>query len=508
MTASTRARRSVAEDASTPAVHLDVEAGDPARSTARGARWLATNGIVVKAAHTVVLLTLAAVLTPSALGLVALGSLVANVAAILGTLGTASALVHLDGSTARAERAARTALSLGLVTSSALAALIWVAAPHLAASLRADDGGAAVIRGLTVVLPCLAVAGVTTELLRRRLAFARRIVPDTVSAVVGAVVAILLVTQGVGVMALVAGQVTQAVLMMLLAWVVHRPVLPGWDRGDARALVAFGAPFSGAHLLEVVQLNLDYLLVARVLGALALGHYSLSYRIANMPYLMVAVVVTGAAFPFLCRTRGHERARAAEVSLAVTFSLMLPACVLLALLADDLLLLGPEWAPATPVLALLAAYALLLACLQVCLTVLNAAGRPAVAMGVRLTHLLVLALTLLLVVDRGITVVALAQVVVVAMVSVPALVLVRRAVPGTSGARLAGDVRPALVATVVMAGVVLALQAVGPDPGTDPRWLGATLLLAGLVFLSVLRAVGADAWRSALGLLRRREVLA
>ena len=66
------------------------------------------------------------------------------------------------------------------------------------------------IRGLTVVLPCLAVAGVTTELLRRRLAIARRIVPDTVSAVVGAVVAIGLVTQGVGVMALVAGQVTQA----------------------------------------------------------------------------------------------------------------------------------------------------------------------------------------------------------------------------------------------------------------------------------------------------------
>ena len=502
MTASTRARTSPAP--ATP----HHPAHDPAGSTARGALWLATNGIVVKAAHTVVLLTLAALLTPSALGLVALGSLVANVAAILGTFGTASALVHLEGSTQRVDRAARTALSLGLVTSSVLAALLWATAPLLASSLRADDGGAAVIRGLTVVLPCLAVAGVTTELLRRRLAFARRIVPDTVSAVVGAVVAIALVAQGVGVMALVAGQVTQAVLMMLLAWVVHRPVLPGWDGADARALVSFGAPFSGAHLLEVVQLNLDYLLVARVLGALALGHYSLSYRIANMPYLTVAVVVTGAAFPYLCRARGADRARAAEVALAVTFSLMLPACLLLALLADDLVLLGAEWAPATPVLLLLAGYALLLALLQVCLTVLNAAGRPGVALAVRLGHLVVLGVTLLVVVERGIVAVALVQVAVVAAVAVPALALARRAVPGTSAARLRADVRPALVASAAMALAVLGLRALDPVAGGGVAALAATTLVAVLVFLVVLRAVGADAWRAVLGLLRRREVLA
>nr|WP_276509703.1 oligosaccharide flippase family protein [Nocardioides marinisabuli] len=470
--------------------------------------WLATNGIVVKGAHTVVLLALAAALTPSALGLVALGTLVATVAAILGGLGTASALVHLPGSAADAQRAARTALTLGLVTSTLLAAGLWVAAPSLASALRAEAGGAAVIRGLTVVLPCLAVAAVTTELLRRRLAFARRIVPDTVSAVVGAVVAVLLVAQGVGVMALVAGQVVQALLMMVLVWAVHPPVLPGWDRADARALVSFGLPFSGAHLLEVVQLNLDYLLVARVLGALALGHYSLSYRVANMPYLMVAVVVTGAAFPYLCRAQGPLRARGVEVALAVTVSLMLPACVLLALVADDLVLLGPEWAPAAPVLVLLAGYALLLAVLQVGLTVLNAAGRPGHALGVRLLHLLVLALVLLAVVEAGIAAVALGQVVAVAAVGVPALWLARRSVPGTSAARLLADVRPALVATAAMALAVVALRSLGLGAAAGV-WAVALLAVAAVgVFLVVLRTVGPQTWRSARALLSRPEVLA
>lgn len=479
---------------------------DAGRSTARGALWLATNGIVVKGAHTVVLLSLAAALTPADLGLVALGSLVATVAAILGSLGAASALVHLPGSTAHAERAARTALSLGLLSSTALAAGLWVAAPYLASALRADDGGAGVIRGLTVVLPCLAVAGVTTELLRRRLAFARRIVPDTVAAVVGAVVATALVAQGVGVMALVAGQVVQAVLMMVLAWAVHPPVLPGWDRDHARALVSFGVPFSGAHLLEVVQLNLDYLLVARVLGAVALGHYSLSYRIANIPYLMVAVVVTGAVFPYLCRTRGVLRARAAEVALAVTLSLVLPACALLALVAPDLALLGPEWAPAAPVLVVLAGYTLLLAALQVCLTVLNAAGRPGRALGVRLLHLTLLGLVLLVVVDGGIGSVALGQVAAVAAVGAPALLLARRAVPGTSGARLLADLRPALLATAVMALVVAGLRWLGLDAGAGPGAVAAVVVLGVGAHVVVLRVSGAETYRAAAALLRRPEV--
>ena len=61
---------------------------------------------------------------------------------------------------------------VGVATGGLLAALPQGLCTWLAAALNARDGGAAVIRGLTVTLPCLAVAAVTNELLRRRLAFA------------------------------------------------------------------------------------------------------------------------------------------------------------------------------------------------------------------------------------------------------------------------------------------------------------------------------------------------
>ena len=94
-----------------PAAPEPAQPSAEAARTARGALWLATNGIVVKTSQTVVLLALAAMLAPSALGVVALGTLVANVSAVVTSLGTASALVYWRGDVLRA---ARTAVTVGV----------------------------------------------------------------------------------------------------------------------------------------------------------------------------------------------------------------------------------------------------------------------------------------------------------------------------------------------------------------------------------------------------------
>lgn len=442
--------------------------------TARGALWLASNGVVVKTSQTVVLLTLAAILAPSALGLVALGTLVANISVQISSLGTASALVYWRGDV---QRAARTAVTIGVGVGALLSTVLWFAAPWLAASLRADDGGAEVIRGLTVVLPFTAVAAVTNELLRRELRFLRRIIPDTVSSVTGAVVAIALVTQGHGVMALVVGQIVQATLTMLLSWVVHPPVRPGWNTQDARGLLSYGGPYAGAQLLEIIQLNVDYLIVARVLGAVALGQYSLGFRLAFMPYLMIVVVTAGAAFPYLCRVRGNELGRATVVVMTTTLTLVAPLCAGLALLSDHLTLLGDKWAPGVPVVAWLALYAVLLSIGQLVQTALNAAGRPGVAMVLRLSHLVLLLGTLLLVARHGITAVAIGQVGAATAVAMLALTLARLYVTGFSLGSLVVSLRPAAVGVVVMTAVVLVVR--GVLDYTDPSLPG--LLTVGAI---------------------------
>lgn len=460
---------------------------------ARGVVWLAANGVVVKTAQTVVLLSLAAMLAPSALGLVALGTLVANVAVQVSGLGTASALVYWRGDVLRA---ARTAATISVGCAAAISAALWVGAPWLASALGAADGGAAVIRGLTVVLPCTALAGVSYELLRRELRFLRRVIPDAVAAVVGAVVAIALVVQGSGVMALVAGQVVQAVLALLLAWCVHPPVLPGWDAEDARGLLSYGGPFAGTHLLELVQLNIDYVVVSAVLGTVALGQYSLAFRLAFMPYLMIVVVVTGAAFPYLCRVRGPELGRAVVSVTTVTTTLVAPLCLGIALVSDHLVVLGEKWSPAVPAAAWLAAYAALLSIGLLVQTAVNAAGRPVLALGLRLAHLVLLVGALLVVVDRGITVVAAAQTAVAAVVAALALGLARRTVSGFSLRDLAVALRPAALSALALAAAVLLVRALLGDLVPSP----ATLAL--------LAVTGLAAYTGPLWLLDRHRLLA
>ena len=69
----------------------------------------------------------------------------------------------------------------------------------------------------------------------------------------------------------------------------------------ARQLVRYGGYLSAADLVNLGLLNVDYIIVGHVLGPVALGYYSLAYRICFMPYLSIAVVVNGAVFPYYCR---------------------------------------------------------------------------------------------------------------------------------------------------------------------------------------------------------------
>lgn len=452
-----------------------VSAGGQA---ARGALWLGASAVVVKAAQTAVLLILAALLPPSALGLVAIGTLIATVAATLSQLGTSTALVYWRGDVGRA---ARTAVTVALVASLLVTAAVWALAPWLADTLRAGPDGTNVIRGLISVLPCVAISAVSLELLRRELAFLRRIIPDVVGAVIGASVAVVLALQGHGVAALVIGQIIQGVLTLLLAWMVGRPVLPGWRREDFRGLLSYGGHLTGGNFAQLALVNVDYLIVARVLGGFQLGQYSLAFRLAYLPYLNVAFVISGAAFPYLCRKRGPAIGRASERVSVLACTVFVPLCVGIAVLADQMMLLGHKWAPAVPVLRWLAVYAIVLSFVQVVQTSLNAHGLTRSTMGLRLLHLAALTAVLLLLAPHGIVAVAIGQVIAVVIAGGATLVLARRALPGWRLGRVGGQLAPSALGAAVMAAAVLVLQHVLPGPTvsvTNLVLLGAAGLLA------------------------------
>jgi O-antigen/teichoic acid export membrane protein len=437
----------------------DEPAPAAAGRAARGAIWLGLGAAVVKGAQTAVLLVVAALLAPSALGLLSLGALVMNIAQALGDIGAGLALVYWRGDP---RRAARTALTISAVTSTSITAVLWVTAPALGAALHAGPDATWVLRGLVSVLPCYGIAIVSQELLRRELAFVRRVVPDIVAALAGAVISIVLAARGHGLAGVVVGQIAQGVLTLLLVWVVGQVIRPGWNREDARRLLRYGRQMTAAGVLGLVLINVDYVLVSRVLGGTALGEYSLAYRLAYLPYVNIGYVISGAAFAYLCRVSGRANGLATQRVVTAAMTVMTPICLGLALFADQLRLLGDKWQPAVPVVRWLALYAVLLSLAQLIYTALNSIGRPGATTKLRLLHLASLVVLLVLLVHEGIVAVAVAQAVAGASAAVAGLVVGHRLVTGLRIARLARALLPLLVGAVAMVAVAMTLHATLP----------------------------------------------
>ena len=448
-----------------------------------GAAWLAIGAVASKGAQTLVLLVFAAVLSPDAFGVISLGAVLLNVTTVLADLGTSTALVHFRGD---AERAARTALTIALTVGCVLVLLVWLAAPGFADALQAGDLGTGVFRGIVLCVPFAAVAGVSGELLRRALDFRRRVLPDIAGNVVGAAVTIGALAVGEGAFSLVYGQVVQAIVVLLLFWAIRRPVRPGWSRADATSLVGYGAGLAGSGLLTLLMLNVDYVLVANRLGVHDLGVYSMAFRVAYMPYLLIAMVVGGAVFAHLCRLRGTAVWRATVDAARVLHAFVVPAYVGVIVLAPQLQLLGERWAAAVPALRWLAAYGLALSALELLLVALKAVGRTSDVLGLGALHVGMLLVLLGIYVDSGVTAVAVVQFAAGVATLAAAVVVTTSRLPGTEWGSLLRRLAPVAAAAAAMAAAGLALQRVLPWAQVSAPGLVLVALFSAATYASTL----------------------
>jgi len=274
--------------------------------------------------QTVVLLVLARALAPSEFGILAIAALTYNVLQAVNTLGIGDALTYLRD---QIEEASRTALTMLLVTGLLLMGATWAVAPQIASFFH-SPAATFVLRGFALAIPFDAAAQVPIGRLTRSLSFSRRAVTDTLPSVIGAVVTIAVVVAGYPLIGLVAGQIAGSVTNFAVATFLGPRCLPGWSTMVARRLLRYGAYLSAADVVNLGLLNVDYIIVGHVLGPVALGYYSLAYRICFMPYLSIAVVANGAVFPYYCRLPSTQaQARAAESTISVINALCVVALV-------------------------------------------------------------------------------------------------------------------------------------------------------------------------------------
>ncbi|WP_271601006.1 lipopolysaccharide biosynthesis protein [Bradyrhizobium sp. CCBAU 45384] len=336
-------------------VHEDAGPSPALRTkVASGVRWGLVVSILTQVGRVAFMLALMRLLGPRNFGIVGQAAVFIAIAQIFVHFGLAASIVQrptLD------HQEVGTAFWLNVAMGLILAAAMVLAAPLLASFFETHEL-AAVFRVLALSLVLKAMAIVPTALLTRNMRFAGIATAEITSTFTSGLIGVGAAAIGAGYWALVIQAVSLEALYLLM--IVHLNGLPEltWSTRTARRLWSFSSRIVGADLVNYASGNFDKILIAKFLGATALGLYSLAFRVLQLT-LGVMGQVGRVILPTFSRLQ-NDRERLTRTFLTVTESVSLavfPTMTLTILIAPAGVpaVLGHAWAEAIVPVQLVAA---------------------------------------------------------------------------------------------------------------------------------------------------------
>jgi O-antigen/teichoic acid export membrane protein len=297
---------------------------------------------------------LARIISPEAFGLVALAMPIIIFTSILAEAGLVTGLVRSDVAVAAESTAFWFTAAVGVACAGAVCLIAgpigWVAGqPHLTVILCALSPA--------LLLTCLTIT--PSARLQRTGAFGAFAAGELLSSLAAAAVALWTALHGWGAWSLVTQQLTLAGIRVVsnLGMSRFRPQLR-FDYGLLRPVLRLSTPLLGANMLAYLARSLDNLLIGLCIGAKPLGYYATAYQVVLIPEYVLGASVRTTTLPAIAQVASDRNAAAAiYVNALRTLSLLAaPAVVGCSLEAEPLvrLVLGPAWAPAAPLVAILA----------------------------------------------------------------------------------------------------------------------------------------------------------
>jgi len=322
----------------------------------RSSAWAVLGYGGTQALSLLTMLVLARVLVPEDFGVVALSLALLAVAQIAQESGLGAALIVHRGDLRRA--AACVAVFSPLVALGLYAAF-FVGAP-LAAHFFREPDLTAVLRVMALVLVFRGLAIMPLALLERAMRFGPITTIELTAGLAQAGTAIALALGGAGLWSMVAGQLVFGLTTAALAWVFSplRPSPREARRSTFVELTRYGRHVGAANLVNYANANSAGIVVGRVVGATALGYYTIAGRLASLPVSIIGNILGRGVFAAMAQVRDEPvRFRRIWLENVQRLSLLsVPAAIGLALVAEPLVLtlLGPDWRRAILPLQLLA----------------------------------------------------------------------------------------------------------------------------------------------------------
>jgi O-antigen/teichoic acid export membrane protein len=460
--------------------------------TVRGMAWAYGAYVGGRALVLISTVILARLLTPRDFGVIALALVFITFLDAIKDFGLGQALI---GATHEEEAAsAQTVFGWTILTGLLLTVAIAAISP-LAASFFHEDS----LRTLLPVVGCtflLRSLGATHyALARKRLNYRARMASEIAEVTVRGVISIALALAGAGVWSLVIGFVAGAATSSLTSWLLveFHPRLR-ISSTNLRGLLGFGGVLTLVDISAVLYYNLDYVFVGRVLGASALGVYTIGFRIPELVILNLANVVGNVLFPaYSALDRGRLRDGYLVATRYMTM-LTIPVAVWLIVLVRPLILgaFGAQWTESIGVARLIAIYALMATLSTPAGTVLKVTRQAKLMVLFSIPIVVILAVLLVIVTPHGIVAVAIATTVLKVITTPIQVIVVSRQLDLKLRATCELLVAP-LVASAAMAAALLPLVQTISAP-VPALLVGA--VVGGVVYIGALWLLAQDTLRA------------
>jgi O-antigen/teichoic acid export membrane protein len=334
----------------------DLKQDDLDTKIMRSSAWAVLGYGGTQALSFVTMLVMARLLAPDDFGVVALALAILAVAQVAQESGLGAALIVHRGDLRRA--AASVSVCSPLIACGLY--LVCFAAAPVVAEIFDEPQLTSVMRVMALGLVLRGLTIMPLSLLQRGMQFRSITVMELFAGVAQAATAIALGLSGAGVWSLVAGQLALGFAQLVLAWCLT-PLRPSPFEArlkTLRGLMRFGRHVGIANLINYGNANSEGIVVGRVLGATALGYYTIASRHATMPVNVIGHILGRGVFPALSRVQ-DDPVRFRRIWLENVQRLALlstPAAIGLALVAEPFVItfLGEDWRPAIVPLQILA----------------------------------------------------------------------------------------------------------------------------------------------------------
>jgi O-antigen/teichoic acid export membrane protein len=346
------------------------------KSTIKSTFWNYVSHYIGKVLLFITTIILARILLKDDFGVAGYALTVIGFLDVIGDLGLATAIIYYkDDSEAK-----DTAFWLGICVGILFGAGTFLMAPLVGAFYQ-DQRAVPLTQALALLFPLSALKNIHEALLRKGLAFGKKIIPDLIQTVSKGIISILLAFLGYGAWSLVLGPLVGTAVSVIAFWLVcsWRPSLR-FSVKWLRPLVSYGSGIIGVNLLAAIAMNIDYIFVGRYLGTTALGVYMLAFRVPELIILQFCSVLSRVMLPVYAHVRDEIGAmqRGFLTTTRYVSLVTIPMGVGLSLLSDPFIRIffGDRWAEAIPVMQAISIYAMLLSLAYHAGDVYKAQGSP------------------------------------------------------------------------------------------------------------------------------------